>query len=114
MPRVISVSSQKGGVGKTTMAANLGVAWSEQGQRVLLVDLDPQFALTLAVRRHTPGGAGYDVRAPGRPGRSDRRGGAGRPAPRSPRWSAVGTHRAMQAPDPLANLGVQKPSPTPR
>lgn len=46
MPRVIAVSSQKGGIGKTTMAANLAVAWSEHGERVLLVDLDPQFALT--------------------------------------------------------------------
>jgi chromosome partitioning protein len=46
MPRVIAVSSQKGGIGKTTMAANLAVAWSEAGQHVLLVDLDPQFALT--------------------------------------------------------------------
>ena len=46
MPRVIAVSSQKGGIGKTTMAANLAVAWGEAGRRVLLVDLDPQFALT--------------------------------------------------------------------
>lgn len=46
MSRVIAVSSQKGGIGKTTMAANLAVAWSEMGRHVLLVDLDPQFALT--------------------------------------------------------------------
>jgi chromosome partitioning protein len=46
MPRVIAVSSQKGGIGKTTMAANLAVAWAEVSRHVLLVDLDPQFALT--------------------------------------------------------------------
>src|SRR4051812_20270612 len=46
MSRVIAVSSQKGGIGKTTMAGNLAVAWSERGRHVLLVDLDPQFALT--------------------------------------------------------------------
>src|SRR4051812_38347192 len=46
MPRTIAVTSQKGGVGKTTMAANLGAAWGLEGRRVLLVDLDPQFALT--------------------------------------------------------------------
>ena len=46
MPRVIAVTSQKGGIGKTTAAANLAVAWAEQGQHLLLVDLDAQFALT--------------------------------------------------------------------
>jgi chromosome partitioning protein len=46
MCRVVAVGSQKGGIGKTTTAANLAVAWSESGRRVLLVDLDPQFALT--------------------------------------------------------------------
>ena len=46
LPRVIAVSSQKGGIGKTTTAANLAVAWGSLGRRVLAIDLDPQFALT--------------------------------------------------------------------
>ena len=47
--RIISMCNQKGGVGKTTSTINLGAALAEYGRRVLLVDFDPQGALSVGL-----------------------------------------------------------------
>ncbi|MDA8330268.1 MAG: ParA family protein [Candidatus Dormibacteraeota bacterium] len=68
-PHVITVCNQKGGVGKTTTAINLGAALCEKGLRVLLVDCDPQANATsgLSVDFKRLDASIYDVVVLGRP-----------------------------------------------
>ncbi len=67
--RIVVVANQKGGVGKTTTTVNMAAALAQLGQRVLVIDLDPQgnasTALNIDHHRGTP--SAYDLLVEGRP-----------------------------------------------
>ena len=52
--KIIAMVNQKGGVGKTTSTMNLGVGLAKQGNKVLLVDSDPQGSLTISMGIQDP------------------------------------------------------------
>ena len=69
MGKVIAIANQKGGVGKTTTAINLGASLAAADMRTLLIDLDPQSNATsgLGIRKNTYSHSTYDVLVHGEP-----------------------------------------------
>lgn len=60
---IITIAQQKGGAGKTTLAAHLALAWSAAGRRVAVIDIDPQASLSawFRLRQERRGDAAADI-----------------------------------------------------
>ena len=61
MCRVIAVSNQKGGVGKTVSCVNLGIGLAQSGKKVLLIDADPQGSMTISLGYPEPDDMEYSL-----------------------------------------------------
>mgnify|MGYP003160471443 CR=1 FL=1 len=61
MCRVIAVSNQKGGVGKTVSCVNLGIGLAQEGKKVLMIDADPQGSLTISLGYEEPDEMEYSL-----------------------------------------------------
>jgi len=55
--KIITVAQQKGGAGKTTLAAHLALAWAKAGRRVAVIDIDPQASLSTWFKQRNGSGA---------------------------------------------------------
>ncbi len=52
--KAIAIAMQKGGIGKTTTCANLGIGLAQEGKKVLIVDIDPQRSLYISLGHAQP------------------------------------------------------------